>query len=114
MSASKIAKVPPFKLKLLCGEWFDVLKKPRYHNLFDVLTISTHVAYLCADKRLNQLLRPRAAVALETAKFLVEVRGEQRKDYAQKLHACAMALGWESREADADGHVDGIANACLW
>eukprot|EP00966_Prymnesium_polylepis_P300865 6952255-Prymnesium_polylepis.1 len=80
--AAKLARLPRFKLKLLCGDWGDVLKKPRHRGAFDALTLATHVAYLVADRRTNTLLRPRAAASLETAKFLVELRKDSRKEYA--------------------------------
>lgn len=110
VTAAKMAKLPSFKLKLLCGSWLDVVKKPRHQQAFDAITLSTHVAYLCADPRINQLLKKRAVVGVETAKFLVELRAENRKEYASKLNACALALGWKGRKAQ----VDGVADACLW
>ncbi|KAL1522898.1 hypothetical protein AB1Y20_000640 [Prymnesium parvum] len=108
--AAKLEKLPKFKLKLLCGDWLDVVRKPRHQHAFDALTLGTHVAYLCADKRVNQLLKERAAICVETAKFLVELRGENRKEYGTKLHACALSLGWTARES---GEADGIKSACF-
>ena len=64
--AAKMATLAPFKLKLLGGDWVDVQRKPRHQKAFEVMTISTHVAFIMGSTRLNNLLQPQATVMLET------------------------------------------------
>ena len=178
--AAKMARLPQLRLRLLCGDFSDVTRKPRHQRAFEVITIASHVAYLMASRRVNQLLRcapcpsalneisptlpsppnphppppnphppppnphqsrrppvcrsvctqlppnsihpphpsphltpiitvpcsPTAACVVETAKFLVEVRKQNRAEYAQKLIACADALGWQ--QPDCAAHPDGV------
>jgi dynein assembly factor 3 len=108
VAAAKMAKIPPFKIRLLGGDWVDVQRKPRHQHLFDVMVIATHVAFVMGSERLNGLLRPVATTLVETAKFLVEIRRENRQEYAQKLAMVARRLGWVPRKGLA---VDGIAHA---
>ena len=113
-SAVKFGRLPPFKLRLLSGDWGDLLRKPRHQSAFSALTLGTHVAYVLADPRVSTLLRPKAAAIVETAKFLVELGKKPRADYAVRLHACAIARGWSGstrNSVDADGAIDGIADA---
>ena len=93
--AAKMAKVPPFKLRLLGGDWIDVQRKPRHQGAFDVVTVSTGAMFVLGSPRLNGLLRPRAACLLETGKFLVEIRKDNRLNYAKGLVTVATRLGWE-------------------
>ena len=92
-----MSKLPPFKLKLLGGDWLDVQKKPRHQKAFDVLVVGTQLAYVMGSERLNGLLKPSAHIMLETAKFLVEVRKQQRQEYIEKLVKVASRIGWSVR-----------------
>ena len=107
--AAKMAKLPPFKLKLLGGDWLDVQKKPRHQKAFDVLVLGTQFAFVMGSERLNGLLRPNATVLLETAKWLTEVRKKARNEYVEKLTKVASNLGWTLTD---DKHTpDGCADA---
>ena len=109
--AQKMAKLPAFKVKLLGGDWADVQRKPRHQKAFDLVVIATHVAYVMGSDRLNGLLKPRASCLIETAKFLVEVRKQNRAEYGKKLLRVATRLGWELPDgAAAEGSelTDGL------
>jgi len=105
----KMAKLPRFTVKLLGGDWADVQRKPRHQKSFDLLVVATHVAYVMASDRLNGLLKPKATCLIETAKFLVEVRRQNRIEYASKLLRVASRLGWELRDkpGSAENEPDG-------
>ena len=70
--------------------------------------IGTHMAFVMGSERLNGLLKPRANVLLETAKFLVEIRKQNRQEYAGKLLGVASRLGWSRQDAsrEPDGEKD--------
>jgi dynein assembly factor 3 len=101
--AQKMAKLPPFTVKLLGGDWLDVQRKPRHQKAFDLLVVATHVAYVMASDRLNGILKPEATCLIETAKFLVEIRKQNRTEYASKLLRVAARIGWELRDEPSDG-----------
>jgi len=108
--AAKMANLAPFKLKLLGGDWVDVQRKPRHQKAFEVMTISTHVAFIMGSTRLNNLLQPQATVMLETAKWLVEIRKQNRTEYAKKLLVIAKQLGWLVRDGGEEA-IDGITHS---
>jgi hypothetical protein len=105
-----MSKLPPFKLRLLSGQFVDTMRKPRHKNMFEVVTLSTHLAYVLGSDRLNTILRPKATVLVETVKFLCEVRSELRRNYAAKQRQFADRLGWTLRDAQAS---DGVEHAAL-
>lgn len=109
--AQKMAKLPTFKLKLLGGDWLDVQKKPRHQKAFDVAVVGTHFAFIMGSERLNGLLRPKAHVLLETAKFLTEVRKSNRTEYCTKLLGVAARLGWTLRGEQETRDPDGCKDA---
>uniref|UniRef100_A0A7S2E2B1 Vps72/YL1 C-terminal domain-containing protein n=1 Tax=Haptolina brevifila TaxID=156173 RepID=A0A7S2E2B1_9EUKA len=106
-TATKMSALAPWKLKLLGGDWVDVQRKPRHQKAFNVVTIGTHVAFVMGSERLNGLLQPRASVLLETGKFLVEIRKDNRKQYAAKLVLVAKRLGWTLRDLEEES-IDGV------
>ena len=93
--AAKMAKLPPFKVKFLCGEWVDTQRKPRHQRAFDVVAIATHMAYVMGSEALNGLLRPRAALLLETARYVIECHNKDRRKYGAQLCGVARRLGWQ-------------------
>ena len=110
VAAARMSKLPPFKLRLLSGQFVDTMRKPRHKNMFEVVTLSTHLAYVLGSDRLNMILRPKATVLVETVKFLCEVRSELRRNYAAKQRQFADRLGWTLRDAQAS---DGVEHAAL-
>ena len=106
--AAKMARLPKFTIKVLGGDWLDVQRKPRHQRAFDVAVIGTHMAFVMGSDRLNGLLKPKANVLLETAKFLVEIRKQNRQEYAGKLVGVASRLGWSRQDAsrEPDGEKD--------
>ena len=109
--AAKMAKLPKFTLKILGGDWLDVQRKPRHQKAFDVCVIGTTMAFVMGSERLNGLLKPRASILLETAKFMVEVRKENRKEYLNKLLGVASRIGWELK--DGTNAPDGCKDALV-
>jgi len=55
--ANKFSKLPAFKLRLLSGEWPDLLKKQKQKGRYDVLYVASHAAHLIADERVNSNIR---------------------------------------------------------
>ena len=110
--AAKMAKLPKFTLKILGGDWLDVQRKPRHQKAFDVCVIGTTMAFVMGSERLNGLLKPRASILLETAKFMVEVRKENRKEYLNKLLGVASRIGWELKDGTKDA-PDGCKDALV-
>jgi len=103
-AAARLSKVPQFKLRLASGDWKDVLRKPKHAQRYDVVTVSNHQVHFLLDERFNGLLRPRSVVVLETAKFIVETRKQNRVDFGKKLHNLAACRGWTPV---AGGKADG-------
>ena len=97
--SAKMAKLPRFRLRLLSGDWAEVVRKPRHQKQFEVLALGSHVAHLLIDSRLNGLLAPRAATLVETAKFIVEVHKTQREQFSARAVELGALLGW-SRHAE--------------
>jgi hypothetical protein len=100
--ANKFAKLPAFKLRLLSGDWTEVLRKPRHAGRYSLLYVASHAAHLVADARVNALLAPRARVVMETAKYLLETRKNNRLDFGNRLVELGASRGWT---------VDGVAGA---
>eukprot|EP00967_Tisochrysis_lutea_P148452 scaffold283696_cov28-Tisochrysis_lutea.AAC.1 len=92
--ANKFAKLPPFTLRLLSGEWPDVLRKPKHARKYNLLYVASHAAHLVADDRVNNLLMTKARVVMETAKFLLETRRENRKEFGKRLLELGASRGW--------------------
>jgi len=105
---AKMAKLPPFKLRLIAGDFVDCQRKPRHKGAFDVMTISTNLAFVMGSSRLNTLLKPSARIHLESAKYLIEAGKKNRVAYGQKQLLVALRLGWTL--ADAEKH-DGVQHA---
>merc|ERR1711972_497143 len=62
--------------------------------------VASHVAHLLADPRVNGLLRPKASVSVETAKFLLEVRQENRRAFRDKLVELGTTRGWQHESCE--------------
>ncbi len=105
--AARYAKLPRFRLRLLSGDWGDVVRKPKHQRRYESLTVSCHAAHLLADPRLGGLLAPRAHVALETAAFIIEARKEARTAFAEKLAELAASRGWTA--VDGSKAAEGMA-----
>ena len=101
VTAQKLSKLPRFKLRLLSGEWGELVRKPRLQRQHSLVTVGAHFAHLCADARLNQLLAPRALALVESAKFLVEVHASQRMEFAGRVLQLGALLGWTRAGATA-------------
>ncbi len=103
LEGAKMARLPPFRLRLLGGEWHETKRKARHAAMYDAVTVGSHVAHLLADKEFNRVLRPRAAVLVETAKYVVETRKENRIEFGARMAELAEARGWTRAGADGDG-----------
>lgn len=101
VTAQKLAKLPRFKLRLLSGEWGEMVRKPRHQKQYSLVAVGAHFAHLCADSRLNQLLAPRALALVESAKFLVEVHASKRMEFAGRVLQLGALLGWTRAGATA-------------
>ena len=68
--------------------------------------------YVLGSERINGLLKPRAVALLETAKWLIETRKENRQGHTVKMVSIAARLGWATRDdRDESGKViDGIVD----
>jgi len=56
--------------------------------------VASHAAHLVADDRVNNLLMTKARVVMETAKFLLETRRENRKEFGKRLLELGASRGW--------------------
>ena len=84
--------------------------KPRHQKAFDVCVIGTTMAFVTGSERLNGLLKPRASILLETAKFMVEVRKENLRSTSISCWASRARIGWEHTRwyECADGCKDAL------
>lgn len=111
--ANKFANLPAFKLRLLSGEWPEILRKPRHAGRYSLLYVASHAAHLVADDRVNALLAPRARVVLETAKFLLETRKDNRLEFGKRLLDLGASRGW-TVDSTAGSAPDGASCAHLY
>ena len=69
LAAARLAKLPRFRVRLLSGEWGEVVKKPRHQRQYELLAIGSHMAHLLVDARINGLLAPTARCLVESGRF---------------------------------------------
>jgi hypothetical protein len=67
------------------------LMKPKFSQFFDVIVCGfTHSAYLSKDRYLQSTLKKGGQLYIETARFIVPKKKEERKELHEKLKAIAV------------------------
>ena len=83
-------------------------KKAKYQNRFDVVYTGSQAVQIAAQSALRPCLRPGAAAVVETCRYLLDLRDEQKDAYVEKVTAMP---GWtkvdgSSENEDANsGHL---------
>ena len=95
--AAKMAALPPFRLRLLCGSWSEVERKGRHRGAYEAMVVGSHVAELLLSPHINGVLRPKAAVALETAKYICESHKKKKAEFGRVLLRLAACKGWAAK-----------------
>ena len=78
-----------------------VCRLRRYKDFFDAAFVSTQHAHNIEAKasHLHQSLRAGCRVAVETARFVLELTNEQKEAYIEKVAGFGEAAGWKRDRA---------------
>ncbi len=82
------------KVFLLSGTIEDMVSKKHYQGLFHRVAMSYNAAHFMANESFNQILAPISCVTVESAKYVVPVKKEQKVEYMKKVDEMASKLGW--------------------
>merc|ERR1711924_416705 len=98
MAATTVTStVPAMRVSLLLGEMPKVLDRARYHGLFDAVMVSSLTASHACDG-LNKLLKQEGGhptVTVETAKFALDFKADQKTEFVRRIYEGARAAGWQ-------------------
>ena len=84
------------KLYPLSGNADQVLSKPRYKGKFDMAYVSSRAVHAIEQPYFRDVLKARALVVAESAKFLCPLNKDTRAGYADKVKDYATSSGLDS------------------
>eukprot|EP00040_Diaphanoeca_grandis_P002733 m.22561 g.22561 ORF g.22561 m.22561 type:complete len:475 (+) comp13856_c0_seq1:115-1539(+) len=98
--------LPGFEIKLLSLKTpSELATKSKYRNKFQVAYFASSMAHHLTPE-ISAAMAPNACVVAESAKFILDLKPEQKTAFAAKVTSLAEAIGAQPRELP----VDGISN----